>query len=97
LFVTRVVEEGEQVTGEVVDPVSADVAGCGRSGVTALIRRDGVISGGFERGQRVPLGIGALGEAVGEDHRRAGSGFVDDELDAVDGGDPGGGRHGPAA
>ena len=80
-----VVEQAEQVVGEVVDVVGLDRLGPVGLAVAALVRGEHAVAGVGERGDLVAPRVRQLGEAVAEHDGRAvlGTGLHQVELDAV--------------
>ena len=80
---TDVVEEPEQVVGEVHDVVLLDRVRARRLAVAALIGREHAVSRGRERGHLVAPRVRELGEPVREHDRWSAPDIDDIELDTV--------------
>ena len=80
-----VVEQADEVGGQLDDVVGVDGVGLRRAAVAALIGRQHVVAGLGQRRNLVAPGVGQFGEAVGQhDHRRAAfAGLDDPQLHAV--------------
>jgi hypothetical protein len=94
-FLAQVVEQAQQVVGEVVDVVGVDRLGTARPPVATLVERHGPVPLARQGGDLVPPRVRQVGEAVGQHDGEALARLEDVQLD-VAGDDSPGARLGPS-
>jgi hypothetical protein len=82
-LLAEVVEDRDQVAGEVVDVVGLDVVGPARPAVAALVEGNGPVAGGGQGGDLVAPGVGEIREAVDQHDREPVASLDDVQLDVA--------------
>ena len=72
VVLAEVIEQSDEVVGELGDAVRLDLAWCRRVAVAALVGGDDMVAGLGERRHLVTPRVGELGEAVAQHDRRVG-------------------------